>query len=166
MACSTSKTIRKPRFSPMIKWWFDISLRFTQNTHYVLWQTLSPTLSYIHSSLVPRIRPIFRVRSPDPFLAVLTIFSLKSPPNLMVTPSQKSKEYSRLGGTAPKFDRFSWSDLQTRFWWFSSFFHPTRHRVWWWPHATSGRLLTTRRYCRFGRFSGSDRQTSFWRFSP
>ncbi|MCP3667784.1 MAG: hypothetical protein GY696_35715 [Gammaproteobacteria bacterium] len=46
------------RFPPMLNWWVNISLCVTQNKHYVLWQTLSPRLSYIHSSLVPRIRPI------------------------------------------------------------------------------------------------------------
>ncbi len=29
----------------------------------------------------------------------------------------------------------------------------------WWHHPNSGRLLTTRRYCRFCRASGPDRQT-------
>ncbi len=55
------------RFSLMLKWWVDISLCFTPNKHHVLWQTLSPMLSYIRSSLVPRIRRVFRVRSPDLF---------------------------------------------------------------------------------------------------
>ncbi len=73
----------------MINWWVDISLCFTRNKHYVLWQTLSPTLSYIHSALVPRIRPIFRVQSPVPFPMIFAIFSLKSPPNTMVNPSRQ-----------------------------------------------------------------------------
>ncbi len=34
-------------------------------------------------------RAIFRVRSPDPFLTIFAIFSLKSPPNTMLTPSQQ-----------------------------------------------------------------------------
>ncbi len=33
------------------------------------------------SAVLP-IRPIFRVRSPDPFLMIFAIFSLKSPPNI------------------------------------------------------------------------------------
>ncbi len=28
------------RFPPILNWWFDISQSFTQNNHYVLWQTL------------------------------------------------------------------------------------------------------------------------------
>ncbi len=35
--------------------------------------------------------PIFRVRSPDPFLTIFAIFSLKSPPNAMATPSQQRR---------------------------------------------------------------------------
>ncbi len=31
------------RFPPILNWWVDISLSFTQSKHYVLWQTLSPT---------------------------------------------------------------------------------------------------------------------------
>ncbi len=77
------------RFPPMLNRWVDISLCFTQNKHYAPWkQTLSPTLSYIHSSLVPRIRPVFRVRSPNPFLTIFAIFSVKSSRNRMVTPPQ------------------------------------------------------------------------------
>ncbi len=77
------------RLPPILNWWADISRSFTQNNHHELRQTLSLTLSYIRSSLVPRIRPIFKVRSPDAFLTIFTIFSLKSPPNMMVTPSQQ-----------------------------------------------------------------------------
>ncbi len=28
----------------MLNWWVDISLSFTQNNHYVLWQNLSPNI--------------------------------------------------------------------------------------------------------------------------
>ncbi len=38
---------------------------------------------------LPRIRPIFRVRLPDPFLKIFSLFSLKSPPNMVVAPSQQ-----------------------------------------------------------------------------
>ncbi len=57
------------RFPLMLRWWVDISLCFTPNKHHELWQTLSPMLSYIHSSLVPWIRLVFRVQSPDLFLS-------------------------------------------------------------------------------------------------
>ncbi len=36
------------------------------------------------------------------------------------------------------FGRFSGSDCQTRFWWFSTFCRSHRHRIWSWPHPNSG----------------------------
>ncbi len=45
--------------------------------------------STTRDSAVLPIQPIFRVRSPDPFVTIFAIFSLKSPPNTMVTRSQQ-----------------------------------------------------------------------------
>ncbi len=117
------------RFPQLLNWWIDISLSFTQNNHYVLWQTLSQTLSYIHSSLVPRIRPTSRVPSPDPFLKIFTIFSLKSPPNMMVTPSKwwLSTQDSAVLPTRPIFRVRSLDPFLKIF----AIFHSNRHRIRW-----------------------------------
>ncbi len=118
------------RCPPMLNWWVDISLCGTQNKHYVLWQTLSPTLSCIHSSLVPRIRLVFRVRSPDPFLTIFAIFSLISSPNMMVTPSQQwpTTHHSAVLPIRPIFRVRSPDPISDDF---SHFFHSNRHRIRW-----------------------------------
>ncbi len=77
-----------------------------------------------HDSAVLPIRPIFRVRSPDRFLMIFAIFSLKSPPNMIVTPSQQwQSTHDSVLPIWPIFrvrspDRF-----------LSPFFHSNRHRI-------------------------------------
>ncbi len=70
------------RFPPMINWWVDISLSFTRNNRYVLWQTLSPTFL---TSTVRWNHGFGRLSGsdrPDPFLTVFTIF--RSNPHRML----------------------------------------------------------------------------------
>ncbi len=63
-----------------------------------------PGLRYIYSSLVPQIQPIFRVRSPDPFLALFTIFFVQTATEYYGAPIPMVAEYSQLGGIADSDD--------------------------------------------------------------
>ncbi len=132
LACSTQKRSGNHdfrRFPPMLNWWVDISLRFTQNKHFMYTVANSIPNVLLHPQFVGTTDSAgFSVSDRQIRFWRFSPFFHSSRHRIWWWPHPNN---GRLPTTRRycRFGRFSGSDRQTRFWRLSSHFHLNCHRI-------------------------------------